>query len=35
MVDDWNEIRSGMAMGIVAHTAYHLGAIRQIWKAVK
>jgi len=35
MVDDWNEIRSGLAMGIVAHTAYHLGAIRQIWKAVK
>jgi hypothetical protein len=34
-VDDWNEIRSGMAMGIVAHTAYHLGAIRQIWKSVK
>lgn len=31
-VEDWNELRTGMAMGMVAHTAYHLGAIRQIAK---
>ena len=31
-VPDWNEERVGMAMGILAHTAYHLGAIRQIMK---
>ena len=34
-IEDWNEIRASMAMGIVAHTAYHLGAIRQIEKSVK
>ena len=34
-VPDWNEMRIGMAMGMVAHTAYHLGAIRQIAKAAK
>jgi hypothetical protein len=34
-VDEWNEMRASMAMGIVAHTAYHLGAIRQIAKLVK
>lgn len=33
-VDDWTEIRVGMAMGLVAHTAYHLGAIRQIAKTI-
>ncbi len=34
-VEDWSEvIRVGMAVGLVAHTAYHLGAIRQIAKAV-
>ena len=33
-VEDWNEDRVGMAMGMLAHTAYHLGAIRQIAKAV-
>ena len=33
-VEDWNELRVGMAMGLVAHTAYHLGAIRQIAKAI-
>ncbi len=32
-VPEWNEIRIGMAMGMVAHTAYHLGAIRQVAKA--
>jgi len=34
-VEDWTEDRTGMAIGMVAHTAYHLGAIRQIAKAVK
>jgi len=33
-VEDWSEQRSGMAIGMVAHTAYHLGAIRQIAKSV-
>jgi enamine deaminase RidA (YjgF/YER057c/UK114 family) len=32
---DWNQVQVGMAIGMVAHTAYHLGAIRQIAKAVK
>jgi hypothetical protein len=32
-VDDWSEERTGMAIGMVAHTAYHLGAIRQIAKS--
>ena len=31
-VEDWTEERMGMAIGMVAHTAYHLGAIRQIAK---
>ncbi len=31
-IEDWNEMKVGMAMGILAHTAYHLGAIRQIAK---
>ena len=30
---EWSEIQIGMAMGLVAHTAYHLGAIRQLAKA--
>ena len=34
-IDDWNEIRASLAMGIVAHTAYHLGSIRQILKSVQ
>jgi hypothetical protein len=29
----WNEMQTGMAIGLVAHTAYHLGAIRQIAKS--
>lgn len=29
----WSERQVGMAIGLVAHTAYHLGAIRQIAKA--
>ena len=33
-VEDWTEDRTGMAIGLVAHTAYHLGAIRQIAKSV-
>jgi len=28
----WSEMQIGMAIGLVAHTAYHLGAIRQIIK---
>ena len=31
---EWNEIQVGMAIGLVAHTAYHLGSIRQIAKTV-
>jgi hypothetical protein len=30
----WSEPEVGMAIGLVAHTAYHLGAIRQIAKSV-
>lgn len=32
--EDWDERQIGMAMGMLAHTAYHLGAIRQIAKAL-
>lgn len=28
----WSEMQIGMAIGLVAHTAYHLGAIRQVAK---
>lgn len=31
---DWSEDAVGMAMGMLAHTAYHLGAIRQIAKGI-
>ena len=31
-IEDWNEDNVGMAMGMLAHTAYHLGAIRQLAK---
>ncbi len=31
---NWSEENVGMAMGMLAHTAYHLGAIRQIAKGV-
>lgn len=34
-VEDWNERTMGMAVGMVAHTAYHLGAIRQIAKTLE
>lgn len=30
----WSEMQIGMAIGLVAHTAYHLGAVRQIAKTV-
>lgn len=32
-IENWNEDNIGEAMAIVAHTAYHLGAMRQIMKA--
>jgi len=31
-LEDWSEDNVGMSMGMLAHTAYHLGAIRQIAK---
>ena len=31
-IENWDEDAIGGAMGIVAHTAYHLGSIRQIIK---
>lgn len=34
-VSDWSEDNVGMAIGMIAHTAYHLGAIRQIAKDVQ
>lgn len=30
---DWRDMQIGMAIGLVAHSAYHLGAIRQMAKA--
>ncbi len=35
VIENWNDDNIGEAMAIVAHTAYHLGAIRQILKTVK
>ncbi|HSU25177.1 MAG TPA: hypothetical protein VLI65_04295 [Pyrinomonadaceae bacterium] len=32
---DWDGRKVGMAMGLIAHSAYHLGAIRQIAKNLK
>jgi hypothetical protein len=32
---EWSQVQVGMAIGLVAHTAYHLGAIRQISKLAK
>ena len=32
--DEWTEDQVGMAIGMVAHTAYHLGAIRQLAKTL-
>lgn len=34
-VEDWDDDKIGDAMAIVVHTAYHLGAIRQIIKGQK
>ena len=34
-IETWNEENIGEAVAIIAHTAYHLGAIRQIMKPVK
>ena len=35
-IDDWNDDRLlGGAMAIIVHTAYHLGAIRQIVRVVR
>jgi hypothetical protein len=34
-VDSWDTRKAGMAMGLIAHSAYHLGAIRQLAKSVK
>lgn len=31
---EWDEAKAGMAVGLVAHSAYHLGAVRQIAKAL-
>jgi len=33
-IEIWNEDNIGDAVAIIAHTAYHLGAMRQIMKAV-
>ena len=33
--DSWDTSKAGMAIGLIAHSAYHLGAIRQIEKSVK
>lgn len=33
-VTAWEGDRVGLAMGMIAHTAYHLGAVRQIAKSV-
>lgn len=33
-VENWSEEQVGMAMGMLAHTAYHLGAVRQMVKGV-
>jgi len=33
-VSYWDTRKAGMAIGLIAHTAYHLGAVRQIAKSV-
>ena len=33
--DSWDTSKAGMAIGLIAHSAYHLAAIRQIVKSVK
>ncbi len=32
-IEIWNQDNIGEAIAIIAHTAYHLGAIRQIMKS--
>ncbi len=34
-IETWNDDNIGDAVAIIAHTAYHLGAIRQIMKTAK
>jgi len=34
-VEVWNQDNIGDSVAIIAHTAYHLGAIRQIMKAIR
>ncbi|MGI8787947.1 MAG: hypothetical protein ACR2HG_09325 [Pyrinomonadaceae bacterium] len=34
-IETWNEDNTGDAVAIIAHTAYHLGAIRQMAKSIK
>ncbi|MCY7348342.1 MAG: hypothetical protein LH614_19275 [Pyrinomonadaceae bacterium] len=34
-IETWNETNIGEAVAIIAHTAYHLGAMRQIMKRVQ
>lgn len=34
-IEQWDQDNIGDSIAIIAHTAYHLGAIRQILKAVK
>jgi hypothetical protein len=34
-VDSWSEEEIGDGMAIIAHTAYHLGAIRQLVRALE
>ncbi len=34
-VERWGEDEISMAMAVIAHTAYHLGAIRQLILALK
>lgn len=33
-IETWDDDKIGEALGIVAHTAYHLGALRQIMKTL-
>ena len=33
-IDSWSEMQTGMAIGMIAHSAYHLGSIRQLAKMV-
>jgi hypothetical protein len=34
-IERWDPKTTGMALGLVAHTAYHLGAVRQLAKSAK